>query len=80
MATYKNSTELCLLHINMQEASARKTEQCPLGFPHHGYAKARDPAGDRVGLDEGGGDGGHEIWMKGPCLDVGDGSVGSTFK
>lgn len=84
MATYENSTELCLLHSNMQEANTRTTEQCPLGLPHHGYARARDPKGDPkgdgVGLEEADGDGGHEIWMEGPCLDPGDGSVGDTFK
>ena len=81
MATYKNRTELCLLHINMQEVETTwKTAQCPLGLPYSGYEKAEDPAGDGVGFEDADGYGQEAVWMEGPCLDPGDGSVGDTFQ
>ena len=80
MATYKNSTELCLLHINMQDIKGvPKSAQCPLGLPSSGYEKADDPAGDRAGFEDADGDGQEAVWMDGPCLDPGDGSVGCAF-
>lgn len=78
MATYKNRTELCLLHINMQDIKgAPKIEQCPLGLSGSGYERAEDPVGDGVGFVDGYGQ--EALWMAGPCLDSGDGSVGDTF-
>jgi len=80
MATYKNSTELCLLHINMQDIKGvPKSAQCPLGLPSSGYEKADDPAGDGAGFEDADGDGQEAVWMDGPCLDPGDGSVGCAF-
>jgi hypothetical protein len=69
MATYKNSTELCLLHINMQDIKGMpKSAQCPLGLQSSGYEKVEENSDEK-----------EAVWMAGPCWDPGDGSVGCTF-